>query len=78
MKSKPQTERFIDIRKRREALHLIQADMAVAIGVSRLTYINYEKDMSKIPLGKYILIEDIILNLEERMRELQEKTNDQL
>ena len=75
MKSKPQsTERWVDIRKRREALHITQAEMAAVLGVSRLTYINYEKDISTMTLGKYILAENLILGLEQTKQNLLEQS----
>lgn len=70
------TERFIDIRTRREALYITQAEMAATIGVSRLTYGSYEKDYNKIPLGKYLFIEDIIIRAEQKKRDLTELKQD--
>lgn len=64
------TPRFIDLRERREALHVTQAEMAQILEVSRLTYISYEKDFNKIPIGKYLRAEDLIIGLETTKRNL--------
>ena len=64
------TPRFINLRERREALHITQAEMAQILEVSRLTYINYEKDFNKIPIGKYLRAEDLIIGLEATKRNL--------
>lgn len=64
------TPRFIDLRERREALHVTQAEMAQILEVSRLTYISYEKDFNKIPIGKYLRAEDLIIGLEVTRRNL--------
>jgi len=68
--SKQETERFINLRERREALHVTQAEMAQILEVSRLTYIGYEKDFSKIPIGKYLRAEDLIIGLEKTRKTL--------
>lgn len=68
--SKQETERFINLRERREALHVTQAEMAQILEVSRLTYISYEKDFSKIPIGKYLRAEDLIIGLEKQRKTL--------
>ena len=44
---------FRDLMAERLALKITQADMAVIIGVSRLTYIKWEKNMSLMPIGRY-------------------------
>lgn len=67
------TPRFINLRERREALHITQAEMAQILEVSRLTYINYEKDIMKIPLGKYLTAENLIIGLETTRRNLMQE-----
>lgn len=44
---------FRDLTAERKALKLTQADMAVIIGVSRLTYIKWERKMMLMPIGRY-------------------------
>lgn len=43
----------LPLRPIRQVLHITQAEMAVLLDVSRLTYIAWEKDIDKMPLGKY-------------------------
>lgn len=42
-----------DLMAERRALKLTQADMAAVIGVSRVTYIKWEKNMMLMPIGRY-------------------------
>lgn len=57
-----------NFKQLREELRLSQQDVAVMLGVTRVTYIKWEQDTSTMPLGKYEL-----LNLEfARLKELQE------
>lgn len=44
---------YTRLRPVREKLKILQADMAVLLGVSRLTYIKWEKDEREMPFGKY-------------------------
>lgn len=57
---------FRDLMAERLALKLTQADMAVVIGVSRVTYIKWERNMSLMPIGRY---KQICLEL-DRLKEL--------
>jgi len=50
-------------------LGLSQQDAAMLIGVSRITYIKWEKNTSTMPIGKY---EDLMLAF-ERLKELKEE-----
>jgi len=43
----------IDFASLRRALHLTQQDVAVLLGVSRVTYIKYETDPDTMPIGTY-------------------------
>lgn len=43
-----------DLKARRKALKLTQTDMALVLGVTRVTYNYWENDASKMPLGQYI------------------------
>src|SRR5437868_15101632 len=45
-----------DLMAERLALKLTQADMAVIIGVSRLTYIKWERNRMLMPVGRYTQI----------------------
>lgn len=67
------TPRFINLRERREALHVTQAEVAQILEVSRLTYISYEKDINKIPIGKYLRAENLIIGLETTRRKLEQE-----
>ncbi len=42
-----------NLKDKRESLKLSQQDVAILLGVSRITYIKYEQDPSSMPLGKY-------------------------
>lgn len=42
-----------NLKDKREALKLSQQDVAILLGVSRVTYIKYEQDPDSMPLGKY-------------------------
>lgn len=44
---------FRDIRAERETYKVTQADMAVIVGTSRLTYIKWEKDIDTMSIGQY-------------------------
>lgn len=39
--------------KERRSLYLTQGDVALAIGVSRFTYIKWENDPDTMPIGRY-------------------------
>ena len=54
--------------KERMELGLSQQDAAVLIGVSRVTYIKWEKDTSTMPIGKY---EDLMVAF-DRLKQLKE------
>ena len=45
---------YTDIKNVRETLKLTQADMAIFLGVSRLTFIKWENYIETMPLGKYV------------------------
>jgi DNA-binding XRE family transcriptional regulator len=45
-----------ELRENRTALLLTQADMAVFLNVSRLTFIKWEKHVDLMPLGKYKIL----------------------
>lgn len=52
----------------RESLGLSQQDVAVMLGVSRMTYIKWEQEPETMPLGKYIkLLKEL-----ERLNELSQ------
>jgi len=42
-----------NLKDKREGLKLSQQDVAILLGVSRVTYIKYEQDPDSMPLGKY-------------------------
>ncbi len=42
-----------NLKDKRESLRLSQQDVAILLGVSRVTYIKYEQDPDSMPLGKY-------------------------
>lgn len=42
-----------NLKDERESLKLSQQDVAILLGVSRVTYIKYEQDPDSMPLGKY-------------------------
>ena len=42
-----------NLKHKRESLKLSQQDVAILLGVSRITYIKYEQDPNSMPLGKY-------------------------
>lgn len=42
-----------NLKDKRESLKLSQQDVAILLGVSRITYIKYEQDPNSMPLGKY-------------------------
>jgi transcriptional regulator with XRE-family HTH domain len=42
-----------NLKDKRESLRLSQQDVAILLGVSRVTYIKYEQDPDSLPLGKY-------------------------
>lgn len=44
---------IIELRPIREVLNITQQDMAAVLGVSRLTYIKWENNLDKMPLGRY-------------------------
>lgn len=49
-----------NLEERRMRLGLTQQDVAVLLGVSRVTYIKWEQNLGTMPIGKY----------EQLMREL--------
>lgn len=58
-----------NLSKRRIELGLTQQDAAVLIGVSRITYIKWEKDTNTMPIGKY---EDLMVAF-DRLKALKEE-----
>lgn len=56
------------LRQSRSDLNLTQQDVAVMLGVSRITYIKWESDPQTMPLGKY---EQLIREL-DRLIKLKE------
>lgn len=57
-----------DFKQEREDLYLTQQDVAVLLGVSRITYIKWETKPETMPMGRY---EQLISEL-QRLRELKE------
>jgi len=47
-----------DIKHLRQELKLTQQDMAIIAGVSRLTFIKWEKYPEKMPIGVYVKLAD--------------------
>lgn len=56
------------IKQEREELRLTQADAAVIIGVTRVTYIKWENDPGTMPIGKY----EQLMSEFARLRSLKE------
>lgn len=44
---------FKNFRQLREELRMTQLDVAILLGVSRVTYIKWEDDPDTMPIGKY-------------------------
>lgn len=42
-----------EVKEQREELNMSQQDVAIFLGVSRVTFIKWENDASLMPLGKY-------------------------
>jgi len=61
-----------DITHIRKELKLTQADMAVVAGVSRLTFINWEKHPEKMTIGAYVKLADEYRRL-KRLNEREDK-----
>lgn len=60
-------EEFNFLRETRDDLKLTQQEVAVFLGVSRVTYIKYEQNPDVMPLGLYMkLLEEF-----ERLRKIQ-------
>lgn len=57
-----------EFRTEREELGLSQQDVAMLLGVSRVTYIKYEEFPETMPLGKY----ERLVSEFARLRELKE------
>ncbi len=57
-----------NLQEERVNLGLTQQDAAMLIGVSRITYIKWEKNTGTMPIGKY---EDLIVAF-DRLKQLKE------
>lgn len=57
-----------NFRAQRKELGLTQQDVAVLLGISRVTYIKYEQEPDLMPLGQY---KKLVTEL-ERFRNLKE------
>lgn len=42
-----------EFKQEREELNLTQQDVAILLGVSRITYIKWESEPETMPMGKY-------------------------
>jgi DNA-binding XRE family transcriptional regulator len=60
----------------RDRLNLSQQDCAVLMGVSRTTYIKWEKDIGTMPIGRYEHLMSVFEEL-EKLRQSKEG-NDEL
>lgn len=58
-----------NLEQKRMQLGLTQQDVAVLLGVSRVTYIKWEQDLDTMPIGKY---EQLMREL-DRLNELKTK-----
>lgn len=56
------------LREQREELRITQQEVAVILGVTRVTYNKWENDTDKMPLGKYNHITAVF----EQLRALKE------
>ena len=57
-----------EFKKERKELNLTQQDVAILLGVTRVTYAKWEEDPSTMPLGKLELLKREF----ERLRNLKE------
>ena len=49
-------EEIKNLREEREDLKLTQQDVAIMLGVGRVSYLNWENEPEIMPLGKYLTI----------------------
>ena len=56
------------LKDTREALGLSQLDVAMLLKVSRVTYIKWEQDVNKMPIGKYAKLMEEFARL-QKLRE---------
>lgn len=49
-------EEIKNLREEREDLKLTQQDVAIMLGVGRVSYLNWENEPETMPLGKYLTI----------------------
>lgn len=61
-----------DLVKQRKDLKLTQEDVALALGVSRVTYNNWEQNISTMPVGRYEQVLELFENLRAKRKELKE------
>lgn len=61
-----------DLVKQRKDLKLTQEDVALALGVSRVTYNNWEQKISTMPVGRYEQVLELFENLRAKRKELKE------
>jgi transcriptional regulator with XRE-family HTH domain len=60
-----------DLVKQRKDLKLTQEDVALALGVSRVTYNNWEQNISTMPVGRYEQVLRLFDNLRAKRKELK-------
>lgn len=60
-----------DLVKQRKDLKLTQGDVALAIGVSRVAYSNWEQDINTMPVGRYEQVLSLFIRLREKRKELK-------
>lgn len=53
---------YYPLKSLRKAKRIRQVEVAKHLGVSRPTYIKWEKDYNLFPLGKYIQVYDFIMS----------------
>lgn len=54
-----------NLEEKRMRLGLTQLDVAVLLGVSRVTYVKWEQNINTMPIGKYELLMKELDRLEE-------------
>lgn len=57
--------------KQRKDLKLTQSDVALAIGVSRVAYSNWEQDINTMPVGRYEQALELFESLRAKRKELK-------
>lgn len=60
-----------DLVKQRKDLKLTQEDVALALGVSRVAYNNWEQNISTMPVGRYEQVLELFDTLRAKRKELK-------